>query len=345
MNPLRSPHKLFAGIPRVSLANLPTPLTDAVRLREALGGPTRCPRILIKRDDLTGLAYGGNKVRKLEFLVADALKQRATTLVTAGAVQSNHCRATVAAGLLHGLDTWLLLDTDTNVPPLQGNYLLDNLMGATIRFVHNDDNASDIRETVLDEVRSTGGSPYFIPVGGSNPIGSVGYLTMAAELANQFEALGVAPGLLYYANGSRGTQAGIELGIRLFNLACRARGVLISHADAGKDQRGLDNINGAAAIVGSDIRLTAADITNVHGYIGENYAVPTQSGDHAIRLLARTEAIFLDPVYTGKAMGALIDHIRTGQIEPGETVVFVHTGGSPSIFVHGERLLNSARPG
>ena len=330
-------------LPRVRLANLPTPLQEATRLRAALGGPAKAPRILIKRDDLTGLAYGGNKVRKLEYLVADALAQGATDLITAGAAQSNHCRATVAAGLLHGLRTTLVLDTTNPHQQPQGNLLLDRLMGAHIDFVAPETDKLVHMAELASKMKSEGRTPYVIPVGGSNAIGTVGYLTMAQELSTQLPALDAVPDYVYFANGSRGTQAGIVLGMRLFAVPGTARGILISGNSPEREQHALDIANGAAELIGSEVRLTPNDLRNVDGFVGEGYAIPTESGDAAIELLARTEAVFLDPVYTGKAMGALIEHIRTGQITPDQTVVFIHTGGNPSIFAHAERLAARAR--
>jgi D-cysteine desulfhydrase family pyridoxal phosphate-dependent enzyme len=328
----------FLSIPRVRLASLPTPLHDAVRLRDALGGPERCPRILIKRDDLTGLAMGGNKVRKLEFLIADALRRGATDVITAGAVQSNHCRATVAACVLHDLQTTVVLDTEDPDQSPQGNLLLDRLMGAHVDFVPPGTDKTVRMQQIADEIRGCGRNPYVIPVGGSNAIGTVGYLTMTQELAVQTREIEVLPQWIYFASGSRGTQAGIVLGARVFGLDAQSRGVRISGQTVESDERALRIANEAAAIIGSEVRITPDDIVSIDGYLGPGYAVPTESGDSAIGLLAKAEAIFLDPVYTGKAMGALIDHIRRGVVGSDETVIFVHTGGTPSIFAHAERL-------
>jgi D-cysteine desulfhydrase family pyridoxal phosphate-dependent enzyme len=330
-------------LPRFPLANLPTPLQEASRLRGALGGPAKCPRILIKRDDLTGLAFGGNKVRKLEMLVGDALVRGADTLITTGAVQSNHARATAAAAVVAGLKAILVLESAETCPPVQGNLLLDRLLRADVRFVPKNSDTDAAMESVAEEVRSAGGNPYVIPIGGSSPYGAAGYLTMTMELKVQLAAMGVSPSRLYFASGSRGTQAGIVLGARIFDMPYEIYGVLVSKSRPETEARALSNANEAAELVGSDIRLTYTDLTNVDGYFGEAYAIPTPEGDAAVLLLARTEAIFLDPTYTGKSMSALIDHIKTGQIDPHETVVFVHTGGTPAIFAHSERLSELAR--
>src|SRR4051812_3976867 len=211
----------LAAQPRIPLAGLPTPLTEATRLRSALGGPSACPRILIKRDDLTALGLGGNKARKLEYLVADAAQQGATTLITTGAVQSNHARMTAAAACIAGLRCVLVLTATSDQPPLAGNLLLDKLYGAEIRLVPAIDPMFAVGQDeavvagVVAEEQAAGRSPYVIPVGGSSGIGVLGYIGGTAELVEQLEELGVAPSRLYYASGSRGTQAGLTLGAKL----------------------------------------------------------------------------------------------------------------------------------
>jgi D-cysteine desulfhydrase family pyridoxal phosphate-dependent enzyme len=335
----------LSRLPRFPLANLPTPLQDAPRLRAALGGSDRCPRILIKRDDLTGLAFGGNKVRKLEMLVGDALQKDATVLITAGAAQSNHARSTAAAAVVAGLSAVLVLTSDDPNPPIQGNLLLDHLLGAEVRIVPKSTDTDQHMAGVAKELASRGQIPYVIPVGGSNQVGAAGYLTMTAELRDQLAALGESPTRLYFGNGSRGTQAGIVLGAKALEMSYRPYGVLDSFNSPEKEARTIRIANAAAELVGSDTRISSDDITNVDGYIGEDYGIPTEAGNEAILLLARTEGIFLDPVYSGKAMSGLIDHIRTGQIATDETVVFVHTGGNTALFAHAERLAQTALAG
>ena len=330
------------NLSRVPLAHLPTPLDELKRLRDALGGPEKCPRILVKRDDLTGLAFGGNKIRKLEFLVADALAKGATTLITAGAWQSNHARATVAAGNKYGLSTILVLDTTHPNPPVQGNLLLDHLLGADVRIVPKGTDRYAVMNEAADQVRANGGEAYVIPVGGSSSVGAAGYLTMTVELAQQLRQIDATPTRLYFANGSRGTQAGIVLGAKLLGMTYIPYGILVSPGSAESDARSLVNANEAARLVGSDIQLTPADLISVDGYFGEDYGIPTREADEAILLLARTESVFLDPVYTGKAFSALLDHIRTGEIAHTETVVFVHTGGTVALFANAERLAELA---
>ena len=336
----------LAAQPRFPLASLPTPLNEAARLRDALGGPARCPRILMKRDDLTGLALGGNKARKLEYLVADALRERATVLVTSGATQSNHARMTAAAARAAGLDVSLVLTASAEAPPLQGNLLLDHLFGATIHLIAAsddpllavaDDEAAKVAEVAADLTRG-GKRPYVIPVGGSTAIGALGYVSATLEILTQLLALGESATRLYYASGSRGTQAGLELGSRLFSAPYRLHGIAVSGGETEKKERAARVGSEAAAIIGSPVRISASELTTDQRYIGEGYGIPTEGCLEGITLLAHREGILLDPVYSGKAMAALIDHIRQGEIDSGETVVFLHTGGTPALFAHADRF-------
>lgn len=329
--------------PRVPLAVLPTPITDAVRLREALGGPARCPRILIKRDDLTGLGLGGNKARKLEYLVADALAHGAHTLITTGAVQSNHARMTAAAARIAGLRCILVLTAHSESPALEGNLLLDHLFGAEIRLVASvdkmlavGDDASVVAQAVADE-HAAGRVPYVIPVGGSSPVGTLGYVHGTDELVAQLQALQVSPSRLYYASGSRGTQAGLTLGAKLSHAPYRLWGVAVSAGEAEKIERARRAANEAAVLLGVDVRVTTEDLFTEQGFIGDGYGIPTAEGLAAIELLAQTEAVLLDPCYTSKGCAALLRHVREGAIGPDETVVFLHTGGAPALFTSAYR--------
>ncbi len=330
---------------RISLATLPTPLQPADRLRAALGA--NCPRILIKRDDLTGLALGGNKARKLEFLIADALNQGATVVVTTGAVQSNHARMTAAAARAAGLDVVLILTADGDRPAVQGNLLLDRLFGATIHYIPPPADpllaTSDVEEAkvaeVLQELRSRGQRPYFIPVGGSSAIGVFGYVTGTLELVEQLTSTGEHPTRLYYASGSRGTQAGLTLGAKIHAAPFAVCGVAVSGGESFKKPRALRIANEAATIAGVTTRVTEDDLVTDQRYIGAGYGIATPECLEAIRLLASTEGILLDPVYTAKAMAGLIDHVRRGEVDAGTTVVFLHTGGVPALFAHAASLL------
>jgi D-cysteine desulfhydrase family pyridoxal phosphate-dependent enzyme len=324
--------------PRLPLATLPTPLHDAVRLREALGGAGRCPRILIKRDDLTALGLGGNKARKLEFLVADAQAQGATTLITTGAVQSNHARMTAAAACAAGLRCVLVLTTTRDQPAAEGNLLLDRLYGADVRFVPSLDpmfavgHDEPVVAEVVAEESAAGRRPYVIPVGGSSGVGVFGYVSGTAELVDQLAEAGIRPSRLYYASGSRGTQAGLTLGARLCTAPYRVYGVAVSAGEPEKIERAKRIANEAAAHLGLDERLGLTDLFTDLQFIGEGYGIPTAAGLEAIALLARHEGILLDPCYTSKAMAALIHHVRDGELAAPDTVVFLHTGGVPALF-------------
>ena len=325
-------------LPRFPLATLPTPITDAVRLREALGGASHCPRILIKRDDLTALGLGGNKARKLEYLIADALSKGAHTVVTTGAVQSNHARMTAAAARIAGLKCVLVLSSRSDVPAVEGNLLLDYLFGAEVRFVPAEDpmlavghDAAVVADVVREEA-DAGRTAYVIPVGGSSPVGSLGYVSGTAELIDQLRGLGASPSRLYYASGSRGTQAGLTLGAKLSDAPYALWGIAVSAGEPEKLQRAKNAANDAAALLGVATRITDADLFTDQGFIGEGYGIPTPAGLEAIDLLARTEAILLDPVYTSKGFAALLAHVRSGAIPPTDTIVFLHTGGMPALF-------------
>jgi D-cysteine desulfhydrase family pyridoxal phosphate-dependent enzyme len=337
-------HAALHRLPRFPLATLPTPLHDAVRLRQALGGPEQCPRILIKRDDLTGFGLGGNKARKLEFLVADARQQRATLLVTTGAVQSNHARMTAAAAAVAGMSSVLVLTTRTLVPTAEGNLLLDRLFGARIRLVRaidpmvavGDDEVVVAEEMAAEKAR--GGRPYVIPVGGSSGIGALGYVAGTLELVEQLDAMSVQPSRLYYASGSRGTQAGLTLGARLCGQPYGLYGVAVSAGEPEKIERAQRAANEAATHLGVDARIERSELFTDQEFIGEGYGVPTPECLEAVHLLAQSEAIILDPTYTAKAMAALIQHVRTRALDARDTVVFLHTGGMPAIFAQDAAL-------
>ena len=331
-------------LPRFPLATLPTPLEEATRLRAALGGPSRSPRILIKRDDLTGLALGGNKARKLEFIVGHALQEGATRLVTTGAVQSNHARMTAAAARRAGLEVTLVLTARATHPEFQGNLLLDRIFGADIHFIPAGpdptlavapDEAERVEE-VLAELRGRGERPYYVPVGGSTPLGALGYALATRELAGQLAERHESPTRLYFASGSRGTHAGLALGRSMFAPRYRLRGIAVSGGEEEKVLRATRIVREAAALVGFAGEVLEADLRTDQDFIGEGYGIPSAECLDAIRLAARTEGLLLDPVYTGKAMAALVDHVQRGTIEPSETIVFLHTGGGAGLFAYAD---------
>jgi D-cysteine desulfhydrase family pyridoxal phosphate-dependent enzyme len=317
-------------------------LHELRNLRDALGGPLRCPRILMKRDDLTGLAFGGNKARKLEFLVGDALRRGATALITSGAAQSNHCRMTAAAARAAGMKVALVLTKNEANPTVQGNLFLDQLFGAEIHWIDENPNpmlaigeeeAVKIAE-VSAGLEERGERPYVIPIGGSSPVGALGYVTGTLELIMQLFQNGEAPSRLYFANGSRGTQAGLVLGAKMYSAPYRPYGIAVSGGGREKIERAIRVATGTAELLGVPARITADDLINDESYIGPGYGIATPGCLEAVRMLACGEGILLDTAYTGKAMAGMIDHIRRGEIGASDTVVFLHTGGAPALFAH-----------
>lgn len=328
---------LFWPMRRLPIATLP--MHELPRLREALGGRGRCPKILVKRDDLTGLALGGNKARKLEFLIGDALERDATVVLTTGAAQSNHARMTAAAARAAGLQVHLVLTAEAN-PPVQGNLLLDRLFGAVIHYVPppadptlatSEEEAAKVAE-VMGALRAGGERPYEIAVGGSSGVGVLGYTYGTREIVDQLIAMDERPARLYFASGSRGTQAGLTLGAKWCEAPYAVYGVAVSGGESFKRERALRIANEAAALAEIGVRVTLDDLVTDQGYIGDGYGIPTPGCVEAIHLLAQTEGILLDPVYTAKAMACLIDHVRTGALDPASTIVFLHTGGAPALF-------------
>jgi D-cysteine desulfhydrase family pyridoxal phosphate-dependent enzyme len=329
----------LAAFPRFPLLTGPTPLQRAERFERALGDGS--PRIYIKRDDLTNLAYGGNKARKLEYLVADALAQGATVLVTEGATQSNHARMTAAAAVLAGVKCLLILDARNGAED-QGNLLLDKLMGAEIRIVPDGPSRKVAMAAIGDQLRAAGEVPYIIPTGGSVPLGSLGYVRAVHELESQLFDLNESPRRVYFANGSSGTFAGIVAGSKIFNTSWLPCAVSVEGEEEEMRHDALPHVQGTLDLLESGMTVTGDDLNVVHGFQGDGYGIPTDAGLEAIMLLARTEAVFLDPVYTGKAMSALIAHVRAGEFSPDDSIVYIHSGGTPSVFVHRELLLQRA---
>ena len=327
-------------LPRFPLLSGPTPLHRAANLEAALGG--RSPRIYIKRDDLTGLAFGGNKARKLEYLVADALARRATVLVTEGAAQSNHARLTAAAAVRAGLECVLVLDS-RNGDVVEGNLLLDHLLGADVRIVEDQLTRRKVMASIADELRADGQHPYVIPTGGSVPLGATGYVAFVLELLGQLQDLGESPRRIYLASGSMGTQAGIEVGVRAFSASFLVQGIAVSGTTHELARQAAELADETATLLHTRQRFHFGEILVDDGFIGPGYGKATPEGLDAIRLLARTEAIVLDPVYSAKAMAGLLHHIQTGELRPSDSVVFLHTGGGPSVFAWNERLLRTPK--
>ncbi len=319
--------------PRYPLAQLPTPLVETRNLTKVLGGP----RILVKRDDLTGFGFGGNKVRGLEYCIAEALAQGADVLVTGAGPQSNHIRAASAAARVAGLHAVAVMHGRRPASP-QGNLLLDELLGVETRFTDDPDRerVDDVIEQVVEELRRAGRRPYAIPRGGGVALACLGYVDFVRELGEQLAALYLQPDWLVLAVGAACTQAGLLVGARLHGAPYRIVGVTVSRPADECRQRIAGFAREAARLAGHPLELGPEEIIVRDGFIGPGYGVPTPEGIEAIRLVARTEGLFLDPTYTAKAMAGLIDEIRSGRIKSEEVVVFLHTGGEPGLFAHPE---------
>ncbi len=309
-------------IERVPLAHLPTPIEALPHLSRLLGGP----QLFIKRDDLTGLGLGGNKTRKLEYLAPDALAKGAKTLITTGAVQSNHCRQVAAAAAKLGLDCQLIL-TGNEPGEAQGNLLLDKLSGAQIFFTTkaNRDQELQLR---FQQAQRDRRKPYLIPYGGSNTIGALGYLNAMVELKDQ----GLEPDWIVFATSSGGTQAGLILGAHITGFRGKILGISIEHSSDPFSAQIADLVNKTVDELGYDWSVTSREVLINDSYCQAGYGVLTSAEIEAVNLLARTEGILLDPVYTGRATAGLLDLIRKGFFRPEEKVLFWHTGGTPALF-------------
>jgi 1-aminocyclopropane-1-carboxylate deaminase/D-cysteine desulfhydrase-like pyridoxal-dependent ACC family enzyme len=253
--------------------------------------------------------------------------------VTTGAVQSNHARLTAAAARVAGLNAALVLTSDVDHPACQGNLLLDHLLGAEVHLTPPDQEPARVAEVKL-ALERRGEHPYLIPIGGSSSIGAFGYAAGTLELTKQLTDSHDSPGLLFYASGSRGTQAGLTLGAKMYHVPYRLQGIAVSGGEPEKTERARRIANEAAGLLGVQAQVTETDLITDHNYLGPGYGISTPASLEAIRLLARTEGIFLDPVYTAKAMAGMIDYIRQGRVGPNESVVFLHTGGTPALFAH-----------
>jgi L-cysteate sulfo-lyase len=322
----------LARFPRLRLAHLPTPLEPLERLSAALGGP----EIWIKRDDCTGLAGGGNKTRKLEFLIAEAEREQADVVLTQGAVQSNHARQTAAAAARKGMGCHLLLENRTGSQDpnylRNGNVLLDELHGATMETRESGLDMNAELEKVADRFRADGKRPYVIPGGGSNPTGALGYVNCAMELTCQANDRSLSFDLLVHATGSAGTQAGLVAGLSAINAGLPVHGFGV-RAPRVKQE---DNVYQLACATAEKLGVSGAvrreDIVADTDYVGEGYGIPRADTIEAIRMFASLEGILLDPVYTGKGAAGLIDYCRQGRFRKGQRIVFLHTGGAAALF-------------
>ena len=320
--------------PRFGLVHAPTPLEPLYRLQKFLAGP----KLYIKRDDCTGLAIGGNKSRKLEFLIGEALKMRATTIISEGGLQSNHVRQTAAAAVKAGLKCHLVLDD--NVPIAEpvyrngGNLFLDRLLGAEIHVCPKGETRAARIESLASKLRAQGEVPYVIPTGGSNAVGALGYASLMLELLRQADELRISPDKIVFASGSGGTHAGLVAG-----KALAQSDVTLIGMDINNDSKALLAMVKSIAAdcaekLGVRESIPAGAYELVSDYVAPGYGLPNAGMIEAVKSMASLEGILLDPVYTGKAMAGLIDMVRKGRFEKDETVVFIHTGGTPALFVY-----------
>jgi L-cysteate sulfo-lyase len=323
-------------LPRIRLANLPTPLEEAKKLSRKLDGP----KILVKRDDLTGLAFGGNKTRKLEFLMAEALNKGADVIVTGAGFQSNWCTQAAAAACKLGLDCVLIkrgpID-DYDPEKYDGNHLIHFLLGAKIKVAESG-NLRKVYEETIKELRDDGRQPYLLTAAGSTPPGVMGYVNALIELVYQSMNSGRKIDYLVHASGSGGTMAGLILGTKIVNLGIKIIGAAVS---PGKDYMAKvvsDLVIKSSRFIDSDINISPNEIEIFDDCAGEGYGVLTEKKAEAVKLAAETEGLLLDPVYTGTSMATLIDLIRNGYFKQDETVVFLHTGGSAALFPYKEPL-------
>jgi len=329
---------LLSRFPRVSLAHLPTPLELMPRLSKHLGGPN----IYVKRDDCTGLATGGNKTRKLEFLMADAVANNADVIITQGAVQSNHARQTVAAACKMGMECELVFEKrveDPSDPYINsGNVLLDRIFGAHIRDVEKGTDMDAAMEDVAEELRSAGKTPYIIPGGGSNRIGALGYVDCALELMSQANSEGIVIDHVVHATGSAGTQAGLIVGLKASYANIPLLGIGVNAPKDVQEEKVYKLAVDTAEYVGAAGVVQRDDIVANCDYVGEGYGIPTKAMNDAVMLLARLEGLLLDPVYSGKGLAGMIDLIGKGYFTGARDIVFVHTGGVAGLFGYSDQL-------
>jgi len=331
-------NKALLLLPRLELAKLPTPLDRVENLGKSLGNLD----LWFKRDDLTGFGLGGNKVRSLEYLAADAMKVNSNILITGGSSGSNHVRTTMAVAAHLGLKGVAVL-SGTRPSKTNGNLLLNQLLDAKLVFTGNPDRSyiDNYIEDEAERLRGKGESPYMIRRGGVSSLGCIGYVSAAVEICSQLQSLNLNPDILLCATGCGVTQAGLLVGFKLMGLNCRLYGITVSRSRDECIAYIKQLINETEDVLGLDSRVKNDEIFVFDEYIGEGYSVPTSEGIDAIRLVAQTEGIFLDPIYTGKAMAGLTDLVKKDLIGSDNTVIFLHTGGSPSIFSNSTIISNS----
>ncbi|HXW06604.1 MAG TPA: D-cysteine desulfhydrase family protein [Vicinamibacterales bacterium] len=313
------------SLPWVPLAPASTPIESLDRLRAALGGG---PRLMVKRDDVIGFAFGGNKVRKLRFVAAAAMADGADTLITSGGIQSNHARVTAATAARLGLHCILVVNGSPPDRPT-ANALLDRLLGAELRFVASREERLPAMEAAAAALRRLGRHPYIIPVGASTPLGAVAFVAAVREMLAQIDP----PDVIVHASSSGGTQAGLVAGCALAGLSTRVIGVSADEPAQSLASQVREIVSGLPDLLGLGRHCLAAPAIDIDdGFVGEGYGVPTPESRAAIELTARTEAIFLDPTYTAKAMAAMMTYVRRGDFTDSQTLLFWHTGGQVALF-------------
>jgi L-cysteate sulfo-lyase len=329
---------LLSGFPRVQLAHLPTPLEILPRLSEKLGGP----EIWVKRDDCTGLATGGNKTRKLEFSMGEALELGADTIITVGAVQSNHVRQTAAAACKLGMKCEVLLEHRVSYPSElyrnSGNVLLDRIFGASLREYAAGTDFELAMEEVAGEVRAADAVPYIIPGGASNPVGALGYVGCGEELLQQCEEQDIRFDHVVTATGSAGTHAGLAVGLRGSGSDLPILGIGVNAPKDAQEDKVYRLAVETAELVEKPGCVAREDIIADCNYIGPGYGQPTNAMNEAVLLLARTEGLLFDPVYSGKALAGMIDYVRQGRFDSSQRIVFLHTGGAAGLFAYADVL-------
>lgn len=319
----------FSFPKRLNLARVPTQIEELARFSRFLEGP----KIYIKRDDQTGLSLSGNKVRKLEFLLADALAQGCDIVITCGGIQSNHARATAVAAAKNGLRCHLVLRSG-NTTPADGNLFIDRLMGAEIEFLSEEDYPAveQRMRTVAEEFAESGHKAYVIPEGGSNEIGSLGYVNAALEINEQLRAQNLSIDHIIVPVGSGGTLAGLIVGQALCNLPGQVWGINVCETPDFFERKIARITRGLAKKLEAQVELSRSDIEIIPGYIGKGYALSSQQELDVIKQVAKTEGILLDPVYTGKAMFGITSEIRKGRFKETDKILFIHTGGIFGLF-------------
>lgn len=333
------PHESF---PRIGLSQWPTPIEPLARLSAALGGP----RISIKRDDFGSIAMGGNKLRKLEYLLADALAKGCNAVVTSGALQSNHARLTAAAAAKLGLECHIVLIDEVPERPAayynSANRLIDDLVGAEVHLVRREDSLAEAVTHCTEQLQKLGKSPYVIPVGGSNAVGCLGYVACASEIAEQERALGKSFTHIVVVSGSGGTHAGLLAGLHLSKSTSTLIGATISRPV--EKQRPIIEalVEGVSGLLGTDAAAVKPAINLDDSMYLPGYGLPNDASREAIALCARYEGILLDPVYTSKAMAVVINDVRMGRFGPKDELLFIHTGGAPALFAYQEMFSRTA---